>query len=61
MLRCNDYKCPDCKALKKDEYTKKGDVVTCKCGSKMDKCVSAPNIGGMDNLGRSGSSKLPDI
>lgn len=48
-----DFKCK-CGIVLIDKLVKKHDeIVLCECGKKMKKCISAPNIGGMDNLGRS--------
>lgn len=48
-----DYKC-DCGKTKMNHIVKKyDDVVKCECGKEMKKGIAVPNIGGMDNLGRS--------
>ena len=56
--KTNDYQCT-CGAVKKDEMVKNDEVVTCDCGKEMTKCVSAPNLGGMDSQGSSGNGILP--
>lgn len=60
MYKTRDFKCPECLTEKKDEFVKDDEVITCACGTTMIKTICAPNVGGMDNLGRSGSTKLPD-
>jgi len=59
MYKTFDFKC-SCGKTERDKMVKNGEVVTCSCGKEMDKMISAPRIGGMANLGRSGSTKLPD-
>ena len=46
-----DYKCK-CGEVVKDRLASHSEEVKCKCGKKMDRCISAPNIGGMDEFGR---------
>lgn len=47
-----DYKC-ECGKTKQNVLAKFSDTIKCECGKEMERCISAPNIGGMDNLGRS--------
>jgi predicted nucleic acid-binding Zn ribbon protein len=48
-----DYKCK-CGKEKLNKLVKKHDeTVKCDCGKKMYKKICSPNIGGMDNIGRS--------
>jgi putative FmdB family regulatory protein len=49
----HDFKCPRCKHTQEDWVRNDREVTKCdKCGHIMDKQVSAPNLGGMDKLGR---------
>lgn len=52
-----DYQCPSCNEEKLDEWTRNfQEKVKCpKCDTIMEKKISAPNIGGMDQFGRSGN------
>lgn len=52
-----DYLC-DCGKKEMDRLVQCSDtIVICECGKKMKKQVSAPNIGGMDEFGRSKSKE----
>lgn len=51
-----DYKCPSCGKEKNDELVRSFcSEVKCDCGEIMNQKISAPNIGGMDEFGRSGN------
>ena len=53
-----DYYCPSCNIEVKDVRVQKYDqVVECTCGKRLKKKISASNICGMDNLGRSQKDK----
>lgn len=55
-MKIDDYKCPKCGTEKLDELVRTGQEVKCpKCDTLMKRKISAPNLGGMDKLGRSGN------
>lgn len=38
MLKCFNYKCPECKFERKDHYvSSEGEVVVCECGGRMER------------------------
>lgn len=48
-----DFVCPQCGNECNDVFVKAGNGLQCECGADMDKKLSAPNLGGMNNLGQS--------
>jgi len=47
-----DFKCKGCGGVSLNQLVKYGEFIKCKCGKTMERCISAPNIGGMDKFGR---------
>ena len=54
MCPVYDFKCKECGSEVNDIFVRRPDtVVECECGEEMGKKISAPNLGGMNNLGQS--------